>query len=40
MGQNLTYKIMDRGYIEMVGPEGVSRAIKQVTKSISGTQSG
>jgi len=39
-GQDLTYKLMDRGYIELMGPEGVSRGVKEMTKRVSSTQSG
>jgi len=31
---------MDRGYIELLGPEGISRGIKQMTKRVSSRQSG
>jgi hypothetical protein len=40
MGLQLTYKIMDRGYIELLGPEGISRGIKYMTYRVSSTQSG
>lgn len=39
-GLDLTYKLMDRGYIELLGPEGISRGVKEMTKRISSTQSG
>jgi hypothetical protein len=39
-GLHITYKLLDRGYIELLGPEGISRGIKQMTKRVSSRQSG
>ena len=40
MGHDITYKVLDRGYIEFVGPMGLTRGITYITKQISALQSG
>jgi len=39
-GHNITYKILDRGLIEMLGPTGLISILKKGTTSLSSFQSG
>ena len=39
-GHNITYKILDKGLIEMVGPTGLVSLLKKATLSLSSFQSG
>ena len=39
-GHDVTYKIIDRGLIEQVGPTGLTAALKNLTTSLSNIQSG
>jgi len=39
-GHNVTYKILDRGLIEQVGPSGIETVLTKFTKFLSGLQSG
>ena len=39
-GHNVTYKILDRGLIEQVGPSGIERVLSKFTRFLSGLQSG
>lgn len=39
-GHNITYKVLDRGLIEILGPKGISQGIKQLSISGSNLQSG
>jgi hypothetical protein len=39
-GHEVTYKTLDRGYIELAGPKGITAAIQNVTKITSRLQSG
>jgi NADH-ubiquinone oxidoreductase chain 5 len=39
-GHNVTYKILDRGLIEYVGPTGIVKALKNTTTFLSQLQSG
>lgn len=36
----MTYRILDRGVFEVIGPRGVSNILKQFTQNISNLQSG
>jgi len=36
----VTYRILDRGVFEVIGPRGVSNILKQFTQNISNLQSG
>lgn len=40
MGHEITYKTLDRGYIEILGPLGVSKGVSELTKQASSLQSG
>ncbi len=40
LGHTLTYKTLDRGYIELMGPEGVVRGVRLLSKTVSGLQAG
>jgi NADH-ubiquinone oxidoreductase chain 5 len=39
-GHDVTYKIIDRGLIEQVGPTGLTAGLKKLTTSLSNIQSG
>ena len=39
-GHNVTYKILDRGLIEQVGPSGLAHALTSASRFLSGLQSG
>jgi len=39
-GYNVSFKILDRGFIEVIGPFGISSSILKLTKKISKLQSG
>ncbi len=39
-GHTITYRVIDRGLLEMVGPLGLSKVLKGLTQRISGLQSG
>ena len=39
-GHNVTYKILDRGLIEQVGPSGIAHLLNSFSKFLSGLQSG
>jgi hypothetical protein len=39
-GHNITYKILDKGLIEMVGPTGLVYLLRKATTSLSSFQSG
>lgn len=36
----MTYRILDRGVFEVIGPRGISNILKQFTQNISNLQSG
>jgi len=40
IGHNITYKLLDRGWIEIFGPFGISKALMFFTKNLSSLQSG
>lgn len=40
MGHEITYKTLDRGYIELVGPLGIIKGVSELTKRTSSLQSG
>jgi len=37
---SITYKVIDRGLIELIGPTGITQTLSNVTKNISNLQSG
>ena len=39
-GHTITYKVLDRGYIELLGPLGVSKGVSELTRRASLLQSG
>ena len=39
-GYNVSYKLIDRGLVEMIGPEGLRRVILQISNFLSNVQSG
>jgi NADH-ubiquinone oxidoreductase chain 5 len=39
-GHNVTYKILDRGLIEYIGPQGIAIVLRDLSKSASNLQSG
>jgi hypothetical protein len=39
-GHTVTYKIIDKGLIEYIGPTGISLSLSSLTKTISSAQSG
>jgi hypothetical protein len=39
-GHNVTYKILDRGLIEQVGPSGLAHSLISFSRFLSGIQSG
>jgi NADH-ubiquinone oxidoreductase chain 5 len=39
-GYHISFKLIDRGVIELVGPLGITRGLSQLTKKISQFQSG
>jgi hypothetical protein len=39
-GHNVTYKILDRGLIEQVGPSGLAHSLSSFSRFLSGIQSG
>lgn len=40
IGHTLTYKTLDRGYIELMGPEGITRGVRVLSKAVSSLQAG
>lgn len=36
----MTYRVLDRGVFEVIGPRGISNILKQFTQNISNLQSG
>ena len=40
IGNNITYKVLDRGWIEIIGPYGISKSLILITRNISSLQSG
>ena len=39
-GHLITYRIIDRGILEIIGPKGISRVLIRLTQNISNFQSG
>jgi NADH-ubiquinone oxidoreductase chain 5 len=39
-GHNVSYKIIDRGLIEYIGPQGIAITLQNLSKSASNLQSG
>lgn len=39
-GHNITYKVIDRGLLEQLGPNGISRVIINLTQKMSNLQGG
>lgn len=40
MGHEITYKVLDRGYIEILGPLGISKGVTELTRRSSSLQAG
>lgn len=40
VGHNVTYKVLDRGWIEIIGPFGITKSIINITRGLSALQSG
>lgn len=40
VGNNITYKVLDRGWIEIIGPYGISKSLILITRNLSSLQSG
>lgn len=40
MGYVVTYRVIDRGLLEMIGPLGIARVLKTLTQRVSNIQSG
>ncbi len=39
-GYNVSYKVLDRGLIEVIGPLGITKTVKQLSKQVSFLQTG